>query len=239
MTSELLPPVADVTLILILLCRAALACVFLLAGANKLFDYDTTRRTIADFGLPALLVGPTSLLLPSAEIVVAVLLVSAGLVWWGAVGGSLLLLIFTSAIAVNLALGRTPMCHCFGQLRSRPIGWETVARNVALLLGTMLLLLARPVSREGPVVGMVAHLLRVRRLAVVTGAGALGALVGETSILWMLLRQQGRLLVRLDGVDQRLRSALPGADRAVAAVHGLPVGTRAPSFEVSTAAGPV
>jgi hypothetical protein len=35
-----------------------------------------------------------------------------------------LLVLFIVAIAVTLARGRKPDCHCFGQLHSKPIGWD-------------------------------------------------------------------------------------------------------------------
>ena len=43
-------------------------------------------------------------------------------------------LAFSSAIALNLARGRRPDCHCFGRLSAGPVGWSTVARNGFLAL---------------------------------------------------------------------------------------------------------
>jgi hypothetical protein len=40
--------------------------------------------------------------------------------------------VFAIGISVNLARGRTPDCHCFGQLHSAPAGWKTLARNRVL-----------------------------------------------------------------------------------------------------------
>ena len=41
-------------------------------------------------------------------------------------------MLFVVGIGVNLARGRNPECHCFGQLHSAPAGWKTLARTGAL-----------------------------------------------------------------------------------------------------------
>ena len=41
-------------------------------------------------------------------------------------------LVFSVAIALSLARGRAPECHCFGQLHSAPAGPMTLARNAVL-----------------------------------------------------------------------------------------------------------
>jgi len=42
--------------------------------------------------------------------------------------------IFSAAIALRLARGSAPDCHCFGQLHSAPVSWKTLARNGVLTL---------------------------------------------------------------------------------------------------------
>jgi methylamine dehydrogenase accessory protein MauD len=116
-----------------LLCaRLLLVLVFATAGAAKLADRAGSRQAIADFGVPAALAGPLVLLLPLAELAVAAALIPVITAWWGAVGALVLLSIFAVAIGANLARGRKPECHCFGQLHAAPAGWSTLARNAAL-----------------------------------------------------------------------------------------------------------
>src|SRR5207248_8098569 len=50
---------------------------------------------------------------------------------------------------------------------------------------------------------------------------------------WQLLRQNGRLLLRLDELEKRLNEAEFGADEP----EGLPLGTEAPTFELADLAG--
>ena len=42
---------------------------------------------------------------------------------------------FAAAIAVNLARGRRPDCHCFGDLHARPAGPATLGQNLVLAAG--------------------------------------------------------------------------------------------------------
>src|SRR3954453_20960534 len=101
--------------------RFLVVIVFAIAGLAKLADRAGSRRALIEFGLPEALAVPLGFILPAAELIVAVTLVPAATAWWGALGALLLLLTFTIAIGANLALGRRPDCHCFGQLSSAPV----------------------------------------------------------------------------------------------------------------------
>ncbi len=116
----------------LLMARLLLALVFVVAGLSKLADRKGSRQTIIDFGLPAALAAPLGVLLPLAELAVAAALVPPATAWWGATGALALLLLFVGGISVNLARGRKPDCHCFGQLHSAPAGWKTLSRNGVL-----------------------------------------------------------------------------------------------------------
>ncbi|MBA2714248.1 MAG: hypothetical protein H0U55_11945, partial [Rubrobacteraceae bacterium] len=116
----------------LLMTRLVLALVFAVAGAAKLADREGSRQAIVDFGVPAALAAPLGLLLPLAELAVAATLLPASTAWWGALGALALLSLFLVGITYNLARGRTPDCHCFGQLHSAPAGWKTLARNAVL-----------------------------------------------------------------------------------------------------------
>src|SRR5690349_7536129 len=116
--------------LVLLLARVLLALVFLVAGLAKLTDLAGSRQALRDFGVPAFLAPSFGVLLPLAELAVAVALLPTSSAWWGAVGALALLLIFVTGIGYNLARGRTPDCHCFGQLHSAPAGWSTLIRNL-------------------------------------------------------------------------------------------------------------
>src|SRR5579863_9079826 len=119
--------------LILLISRLVLAAVFGVAGVAKLFDYVGSRKSLADFGVPGFLTAPLAVLLPLAELACAVALIPDASVWWGGRGAAALLTLFIAAISINLARGRRPDCHCFGQLSSSPVSGKTLARNAVLL----------------------------------------------------------------------------------------------------------
>ncbi len=84
--------------LLTLLARLLLASVFAVAGVAKLGDRVGSRRVAADFGLPAALSTPLGILLPLAELAVAVALIPTASALWGALGALALLLLFVAGI---------------------------------------------------------------------------------------------------------------------------------------------
>src|SRR5262245_9201519 len=116
-----------------LILRALLAAVFGLAGFAKLAHRAAAARSLVDFGVPAALAQQSVILLATFEVICAVALLPTASAWFGALGASAMLVLFIAVIAMSLARGRRPACHCFGQLQSAPIGPRTLVRNVALL----------------------------------------------------------------------------------------------------------
>jgi uncharacterized membrane protein YphA (DoxX/SURF4 family)/peroxiredoxin len=185
----------------VLLARLALAAVFATAGVAKLADRTRARETLADFGVPERLTPSAAILMPLAELAVAVALLLTSSARPGAAGALVLLTVFSAAIAANLVAGRTPDCHCFGQLHSSPIGAPSLVRNT--LLGTLSAL----ILWQGPGQGLsraliLAGNLSEREKVGLTAVAALFLIViGEGWFLRLLLRQQGRLLLRLEVVE--------------------------------------
>ncbi|HXF63648.1 MAG TPA: TlpA disulfide reductase family protein [Caldilineaceae bacterium] len=222
--------------LLFLLIRLILAGVFALAGIAKLADLAGSRQAMHDFGLPAALAGPLGLLLPLAELAVALALLPAATAWWAAWGGLILLLGFIGGIAANLARGRTPNCHCFGQLHSKPIGGPTLLRNSLLALLAGALVWQGPAG-SGP--SALSWLAALSPLGILTLAGGLllaAAIAVQTWIVLNLLRQNGRLLLRIEALEAHLGLAAPSAQPGTPA-KGLPVGATAPAFRLPALAG--
>ena len=218
---------------LTLVAALSLAGVFGIAGVAKLRDRKGTRVAVRAFGAPALLVSTIALVLPLAELVVAGALLFPATRFAGAVGALGLLVLFTAAIAVSLARGRTPECHCFGQLHSTPTSWKTLVRNG--LLGAVaggLVIATRNdaglsawgwiAARTAPELGLIAGVLAVVTLITAIGASFLA-----------LTRAYGRILVRLDATEKALQAAgieLPGETAGGVSELGLDPGTPAPRF---------
>lgn len=184
--------------------RLLLVTVFLIAGVTKLADQPGSRQSMTDFGLPARLAVLSGLLLPLIELAVAVALIPVATAWWGAVGALALLLIFIVVIGITLAHGRTPDCHCFGQLHSEPVGWSTLARN-GLLATAAGFLVQQGHDNVGPsFVGWSGSLTGGQLIALVFALAVLGVLTIQGWLLINLMRQNGRLLLRMDELDAQL-----------------------------------
>lgn len=111
-----------------------LAVVFFTAGFAKMKSIDTLEGVVQNFRiLPASLSRPFALLLPPTEIVVAASLIVPATRTVGAAVAAFLLLIFTIAIAINLARGRREIdCGCFSShLKQNLNGW-LLGRNLML-----------------------------------------------------------------------------------------------------------
>jgi hypothetical protein len=124
--------------------RIVVAAALLVAAVAKLADRPGTERGVVELGLPPGWAGAVGRLLPIVELAVAVgLLVDVSARWAGlaALG---LLAAFLTLMVLNLARGRTPDCHCFGQIHSAPIGTWAVVRNVVLAALAGLVFVAGP-----------------------------------------------------------------------------------------------
>ncbi len=225
--------------VLTLLARVLLAAAFALAGVTKLADRAGSRTALEEFGMPRRLAAPGGVALPVCELAVALGLLIPTTAWWSAIAALVLLSIFSTAIGANLARGREPDCHCFGQVHSAPAGWPTLLRNLALAAVAIVVLAAGPDEMLGPLVwvgdlsatelvfGGVALLLAVMAVA-------------QSFFLLQLLRQNGRIISRLTSLESQALGSPPAglgeagnADREA----GLAMGSFAPEFELPSLDG--
>ncbi len=163
----------------VLIGRLVLASVFGFAGVAKLRDRAGTRQSLLDFGLSDRLAGPGGTVLPVAELLVAVALLSPAPARWSAAAAVALLVIFTGGIAIALRGGRRPDCHCFGRLRSGRIGVGTLLRNLVLVAVALLV----AVEGRGNLGSEWSALGPTRQLAAL---GALAAIAVVGSQLWLV-----------------------------------------------------
>src|SRR4051812_38056089 len=217
-----------------LLFRIGLAVVFAVAGAGKLADREGARNAAVDFGAPEALAGPLAVAIPLAELAVAVLLLFPSTAGLGAVGAVALLTLFSAAIALALARGRAPDCHCFGQLHSEPAGPMALARN-GLLAGAAVFVAVASGTDPGPgALTWIGALDGPWLVALAVGIVALMALAAGGFALLHVMRAYGRVLVRLERVESLLAVAgIPADDDA----SGMPAighrpGTQAPAFSL-------
>jgi thiol-disulfide isomerase/thioredoxin len=214
----------------ILAARLVLAAVFAAAGVAKLLDRKGSGKSLAEFGVPKGLAPALGVVLPVVELACAVALVVDSWAWWGACGVAVLLVVFIAAIGVSLARGRRPDCHCFGQLSSSPVSGRTVARNAVLLaLAGVVVAQGQDYVGEWPSLDGWSSF----ELAVLVAGVALAAVVAVMGwVLLHMLKQNGRLLVRLEAIEKKV-----GVDPNAPVVAGLTVGSAAPDFQLPGAEG--
>ena len=233
--------------IALLIARLLLAGVFIVAGLTKLADRAGSRQAIIDFGLPARLASPLGILLPLAELAAGAALIPASTAWWGALGALALLLAFVAGISYNLARGRKPDCHCFGQLHSAPAGWTTLLRNGALAAVAGFILWEGRDGAGPSALNWMGALASAQLLALVGGLLILVLLTAQAAQWWFLFRlmqQNGRLLVRVEALEGRPASGdaeAPSGNggQEIQPPAGLPVGSQAPGFALSGLYGEV
>jgi len=215
---------------LLLVARLVLAATFLLAGVTKLIDLAGSKKAMRDFGLPISIADVAGIALPVAELVVAVLLLPVATAWSGALGALVLLAAFLAGIGYNLAQGRTPDCHCFGQVHSEPIGPATIARNGVLAVLAAMVLIGGWNDPGPSVVGWWRDLATAGRVGTVAAVVAFVALAVEAWFMLQLLQQNGRLLLRLEALESGVANG--EAPNPASPAAGLPVGSAAPEFSL-------
>lgn len=224
---------------LILAARLLLALTFLVAGAAKLADRAGAARALEGFGAPARISPVLAVALPTLELILGLGLLLVRTVWPSAIGACALLLAFTAAIGVALARGRTPDCHCFGQLHSAPAGPSTLIRNgVLAAVAGGLAWVAR--DHPGPSLpGLLAGVESVRGLVAALLLLLVLAVAVQSVLLYQLIGQQGRLLLQLEAQGASAAPAPAAAPDTAAAqpTVGVPIGVEAPAFELATLDG--
>ncbi len=123
---------------LLLAFRLIVAGMFLFAALPKLLDPVTFARDIDNYRMvPDALIGPLALMLPVAEIVIGMALLSGVYARGAALVAGAMLLGFAAGMIQAIARGINLDCGCFGQFAEAQVSWWTVARNLVLFALTL------------------------------------------------------------------------------------------------------
>ena len=220
-------------MLLTLLVRLALAAVFALAAVTKLGRREETESTLAAFGIPAGLRRPVAVALPLAELAVAVALLPAASAPYAAVAAVLMLAAFTLAVGRVLIRGDQVECNCFGSLGSDEVSRSTLVRDLALLVPAAFL---ATVTWGDPGPGALGWIgdLDASAAAAILGGLALAVAVLSFGFCLELMRQNGRLLARLDAIEGTGGSAAEGTPVAASTRY---IGTLVPTFGLPDLSG--
>jgi hypothetical protein len=167
--------------------RLCLGLLFATAASHKLRDPHAFRDTLERYELlPAAFVGPVGVALMGGELVIAFTVLFLHV---ACIAGAAVLALYTVAIALNLARGRTDLgCGCMGPAASAPISGWLVLRNVVLLAAAVVA--SFPASSRA-----------LSWVDALTIAAATGSLVA----LWLA----GEKMLALAPMLDRLRSPTP------------------------------
>lgn len=175
----------------ILLCG-----VLLTAAVAKATRPAAARHGVIDLGVPGRYAHAALWTVVTVELITGVgLLTPLHRTAGGAVVA--LMLGFCAILVVNLAKGRRPVCRCFGSLSNRPVSLTDVARNLAL--GGLGALVWLTPSTWAPTT------------TVVTGLAVLGVIALLGAMLVAILRQQSRLMARIDALESAAPIGVPAA----------------------------
>lgn len=220
-----------------LLARLLLTAIFGVAGAAKLFDRKGSGQAMREFGIPALFAPSLGVMLPLVEIVVALFLLPAFSARWAALGALALLCLFIAGIGFNLAKGRAPDCHCFGQIHSAPVSRATLLRNASLMLPS-----AFVIWRGADGVSAIAwleNLTAAERANLVIGLVVVSLLTALVVFARRIVKGQRDVLFGLKKLAENLGDTLNIEDDSPIErddiefpTRGLPVGTFAPRFSL-------
>lgn len=224
--------------VLILLLNVILAGVFLTAGIGKLLDREGSEKALSDFDVPAPIVKPAAAVLPWVEIAVAAGLLFAVTSWIASFAAMILLAGFTVGMFVQMAKGKAPDCHCFGQIHSEPVSGRSIARNVVLtvvagtlvaigsfLPGANALAGGETFSGEG-------------NMQLVIGIAAVALLIAIFVVLRKISDQQGQIIRRIEILEVISNEGREMTrDEVTDPQAGLPIGSPVPSFNVVGAEG--
>ena len=227
--------------ILLLVARVVLALVFGIAGVAKAADLDGSRRAMVGFGIPqrlATILGPG---LPLVEILIAAALIPTATAWVGAIAALALLFSFCVGIAVNLARGKSPDCHCFGQIHSEPVKWSTFTRNIILSAVAGLIVVQGNDNAGLSALNWLADLKAGEVVSLILAVVSVALVAMAVVYMRRVVSQQSTLLARLDAMKKVIDEdyAEPPVERADAAApaEGLPIGALAPDFSLATIDG--
>lgn len=214
----------------VLIVRLVLVVVFVVSAGAKLRSLKGSRQAAVDLGVPKALAPGVGVGLPLVELAIAAALVPTATARWGAAAAVVLLLLFAVVVALNMAAGRRPSCHCFGELSRGEISWATVARNVVLAAAGGMVWSVEPSGY--------AEVTRGVSGAEAVAAGSLAVLAVAVVLQgWALVhvvRQHGRVLLRLKALEEAAAAGPqpPAAPAAHTHGRGLPVGQPAPEFSL-------
>jgi thiol-disulfide isomerase/thioredoxin len=211
---------------ILLLVRLALFGVFALAAIGKLMDPEGSEKAVKGFGVPDSLAKPVGVGLPIFELVLAFLFLFVSTSWFAAIAAVLLISVFIGGMIYQIAQGKAPDCHCFGQIHSEPVGKSSLLRNAGFAILALFLAIQGRANQGASLAddnsGMTIVLILV-----------LAVLAVGVFYLKRIFDQQGELIRRIDLLELISKDGQT-VERveAVPPTEGLAIGSPFPEFQL-------
>jgi peroxiredoxin/uncharacterized membrane protein YphA (DoxX/SURF4 family) len=218
---------------LLLLIRLILVGIFALAGIGKLLDLQGSEKAIKDFGVPEDLAKPFSVLLPVAEIFIAILLLFVQTSWLGAISGFLLLLVFIGGMLIQMAKGNAPDCHCFGQIHSEPVSAKSLIRNAVFATLAFVLIVSGQDNQGLSLFDSSNDSSEGNFMTLILSLATVGLLAAAVYFLKLISEQQTQIMRRIEILELTSHEGKEIERENLSNPHdGLPIGASAPDFEL-------
>lgn len=222
--------------IFLLILRLVLSAIFLLAGIGKLLDLKGSEKAVKEFGVPESLAKPLGIILPLAEISLAISLLFVETSWFGAIGATILLLMFIGGMLWQMKQGNAPDCHCFGQIHSEPVSVKSLLRNVVFIVLALSLVIAGRANQGVSLFDSSNNLNDF--MLIVFGLIFVGFSIVVLNYLKNISEQQNQILRRLEVLEIISNDGVPQTREDIGnPFEGLPIGSPLVDFKLPTVDG--
>ncbi len=189
--------------IFLLFVRIILFAILALAGIGKLFDLEGSKNAVENFGVPKSISRLVAVLLPIAEIIIAILLIPVNTSWYAAIATAILMSIFVVGMLWQIIFndGNMPDCHCFGQIHSEPVSYKSLARNLLFLMLSFILIFSGRGEQGYDLLYKNTGTTDMNGLQALLGLVVIGFLAAIVYFLKQISEQQDLIMRRIEVLD--------------------------------------
>ncbi len=219
---------------LLFILRILLIAILGVAGFAKLYDLSGSKKAVEGFGVPESLAKPLGVLLPIAELTIAILLIFVQTSWFGAIGATALLGIFIAGMTWQWKQGNAPDCHCFGQVHSEPVSPKSIIRNIIFIIPAVVLIAAGKENQGLDLFDSNINNPTESTMTVIIGIATIGLLAAVVYFLKQISEQQVQIMRRIEILEFTAHDGTKEVEREDVKnpTQGLPIGAIAPEFEL-------
>lgn len=186
------------TSLVVSIAQLMLAVTLCLAAVTKLWSKEDFEGTLRAVGFSEVLCRPVAIMLPMAELALAIAIIFPETAALAAVGIIILCILFITTAVLALRASKVVACHCFGELGHHNLGYRTIGVNLLLICGGLVVLLNMHVAAG---VALIRDFGREYSVDVTVVIGLFVVLLVQFVFNYMMARQRGELLIRLENLE--------------------------------------